>query len=699
MTADETPMSGGTRREEPDAGSGGTLREDPAADLGGTRREEPDSGADPNGGTRREDQEDSEDSDSAAATDFSFVNLPPELASRFNFVKELRAGAEGIVLVVREVATESLRVLKLYNPAVTPDDDALAALANALPEHVVPVLERGSVMGRSFEIQEYCENGSLRELLQRQVVVDVREVITEVASALEHIQEFALVHRDIKPENILVRSVDPLDLAIADFGLVRVVENGVRYTRAWGTPEYQPPEAADAVQAEVSPAWDWWSLGMIVAEIAGERSPFALPNGTFAPPSQIRNWIAQRPIDLSGVKDPRLTLLCRGLLTRDSETRWRADQVVAWLEGESPPVVDSVLVPVRPTRTVSFCGEEFADPIELAKAFQSNWNKALQDLFQVPDWVLIGELSAMLDEVEYEEALKLLQSQPTPQQVPVSFARLLIELDPWLQPIYNEVRVTPAGLEKAAIAAIPKPDGPIATTLDDIFATRVQQAWRTLDGCESGPRLRELWGEYYAAYSRGVLELMASGWKPLPEASSLARAWLLLVVVTDGASLKPLRDAVAMPISGSAEGAPWWRKLAGRQTDPPSLMLALLTRAEAEKETRQMAERLAAEEAARERAQPAPPGNAEAKQRDDRWFWVPGRGRERLLWLIIAAAAAFLPGPLRLYAHEMVHGWVHTLLAVTLFLPYYFCVLFLWWYALANAVFLFDGRLRSSARE
>jgi serine/threonine protein kinase len=77
--------------------------------------------------------------------------------------------------------------------------------------------------------------------------------VGELSTALSFAHGLGLVHRDLKPENVLVRTVAPLDLVLGDFGLARAVDASVRWTRAWGTPTYSPPELAGG---EVSPAWD-----------------------------------------------------------------------------------------------------------------------------------------------------------------------------------------------------------------------------------------------------------------------------------------------------------------------------------------------------------------------------------------------------------------------------------------------------------
>ena len=245
--------------------------------------------------------------------------LPPELADRFAVVEDLSSGVEADVAVVEGIDDGSRRVLKLYREGFSPDEKAVDRLVRADDwTHVVKIFEVGWSWGgeRFYEILEYCEQGSLRSLLVEGGRPALNDVVGQLAAALEfvHGPDVHVVHRDLKPENLFLRTLSPLELALGDFGVVRSVDGSVRWTMGWGTPEYAPPEFEGG---EVSAAWDWWSLGMIAAELAVGRHLFALPDGTMPDPRQIRSSLAQRPVDLSEVADARVRLLCQGLLTRD----------------------------------------------------------------------------------------------------------------------------------------------------------------------------------------------------------------------------------------------------------------------------------------------------------------------------------------------------------------------------------------------
>ena len=76
---------------------------------------------------------------------------------------------------------------------------------------------------------------------------------------------------------------------------------------------------------------------MMVAEAALGFHPLALPNGAMPADQVMLTELAQRDVPhLDLIEDDRVRLLCQGLLTRDADKRWRAQQVRAWQAGQTP---------------------------------------------------------------------------------------------------------------------------------------------------------------------------------------------------------------------------------------------------------------------------------------------------------------------------------------------------------------------------
>jgi len=553
------------------------------------------------------------------------VQLPAVFGGRFELVRELRHGGEGFVMVVRELDGGGLWVLKGYHHGFDLDMSSLEVLSgpDVDLDHVVRVIEFGELPdGTFYEIQEFCVAGSLREALDRGDRTDFETVASELASALGHVHALGIVHRDVKPENLLVRSLNPLDLVLTDFGLVRQMGGSVRRTTRAGTAEYSPPEGV-ATQVEISPAWDWWSLGMVLAELAAGAHPLALPDGSFPSADEMRSELAQRPVDLDGVADPRQRLLCAGLLVRDRRRRWGATEVAEWLAGGSPGVADSHPapdldgLPRSSDKTVLFRTQDIADPAALAAAFQAHSSEAMERLFQDPDPALVEETIALCLSTGRDEAAGLLRERPTGDDLARHFARLLVAIDAQLAPMFNGIDLTPAGLEAAARAAIEQGEQQVGSKLETVRRAQILRVWRHLPGMESAASIYAAWSEMHIELER-VLSM--PGVSLVESEAHQASAYLLLAAI-DTRHLDDLNRRLES-LDMSQTGAGWWETLRddGR-TAATAIAVLTYPRAVAENQQRQEDERqqqrLAAAQAAadQERAQRAQRNAAQERQR------------------------------------------------------------------------------------
>jgi hypothetical protein len=490
------------------------------------------------------------------------------------------AGAEADVVVAEELSSGRQVVLKLYRAGFAPDEEALARLAVASRgpgrDHLVEIIDYGRAQSGWFEVLEHCGHGSLRELMVSGRRPGVVEMAQEVSSALAfaHGPGLRVVHRDLKPENVLVRCPSPFDLVLGDFGVARAVDATLRITRAWGTPAYSPPEAE---AGEVSPAWDWWSLGMVIAELAGGRHPFELPDGTMADPRQIRGLLT-RPVDLSALADPRALLLCRGLLTRDRIQRWGADQVTDWLAGGSPGVATERSEAPARARQVLFTGSEHSSPANLAAAFCEHWAEALRALFQERDPTLVEETERLLRHHHLDEASRLLAAPLSAAELPRRFADLLAEMDPQLDPVYNDVRLSPAGLEAAALEVVSAGgDHPTARVLDEVRRFDILTLWRALPDMAHGPTTQRAWAGANQELEKAVASLNQHGYQPSTTDWALARAWLLACALNPAHHSAQLASLVESLGTVDAGRQGWWAALRAQGPSPPTLVLTLLT--------------------------------------------------------------------------------------------------------------------------
>ncbi|KAK3899719.1 kinase-like domain-containing protein, partial [Staphylotrichum tortipilum] len=171
-------------------------------------------------------------------------------------------------------------------------------------------------------IMELCPLGSLQAMIGNATVVFSRRMIAEmlqqVAGGLHYLHGKGVAHRDLKPGNILVRSLNPLSLALCDFGLAKqsVRDDGAMTTHC-GTRPFMAPEmwTAGRYTREV----DIWALGIVGAMLLRIAFPRLSPN---APHSQYPKLIRERVITMRNAdRDDEVVALVARMLAWDPRDR------------------------------------------------------------------------------------------------------------------------------------------------------------------------------------------------------------------------------------------------------------------------------------------------------------------------------------------------------------------------------------------
>jgi len=165
------------------------------------------------------------------------------------------------LMAARRFAEEARRAAGLDHPAI------------------VPVYDAGEDQGLSYLAMRLIDGSPLgHELSQQGPLAPARvvEVVTPVASALDHAHARGVVHRDVKPDNVLL---EPGRVWLADFGIAATVQTAGQYTTgAIGTAQYMAPEQAQP--GPIDGRADLYALGCVVYECLVGAPPF--PGTDFA---------------------------------------------------------------------------------------------------------------------------------------------------------------------------------------------------------------------------------------------------------------------------------------------------------------------------------------------------------------------------------------------------------------------------------
>ncbi|MFF4933912.1 protein kinase [Streptomyces griseofuscus] len=533
--------------------------------------------------------------------------VPPELADRFLLVAELsrvRRPAEAVVLRVRDLtarhgAPEIPLVLKWYHRLHAPGPDVeqeLRELAEEEAPHLERLLETGEAHGHPWHL--YWSHGE-EDLagyhddhpdgLRPEVV---QSLVSQLYEAVTALHERGVVHRDITPDNIMVqtRRADTADLVLIDFGAaVHRPDEAEEPRTDWrGKPLYLAPEAG-LLRQTVSEAGDWWSLGMVIAQLALGRHPV-----DFRRDEEVLAEIATHDPDLSGIGDRRTRRLCEGLLTRAPEKRWHAEQVGDWLDGKDPDVAPRTDERIygdeetrRAIRPFPFMGREFIGTDALALHLDQNHVSAARMLAAADDRARLVEWLGQFESVgdRSPEELCRLAALRTELERPPSVGtvvRLLNWLGPGLDVSWHGADLDVRGMRLLCQGARDGHADAVSLLRHLAEQPAVLTGLAQRPGGHGLDETGRAWRTLRAGWEPTVRELRGHEIGALPGAAAALRrtvavdAWLLQLAREPERTRSRLTDDILRRRAQLPERVPWFDALLDAREDDLRLLAAHL---------------------------------------------------------------------------------------------------------------------------
>ena len=197
--------------------------------------------------------------------------MAEKLIGRFEVIKELGRGAQGVVYLARDPRLDRMVAIKtLRSSSVAQNDNLLRearTVSNLQHPNIVPLYDLGSDSGAPYLVYAYIDGETVAQLLKRSGILtmaNAARIVVDVLDALANAHEQGIMHLDIKPANVMISSTG--QHLVMDFGIARSISQVPdKAGGITGTPQYMAPETISAKGAEFRS--DIFSAGMMLYEM------------------------------------------------------------------------------------------------------------------------------------------------------------------------------------------------------------------------------------------------------------------------------------------------------------------------------------------------------------------------------------------------------------------------------------------------
>lgn len=275
------------------------------------------------------------------------------VGKRYELLEEIGRGGMAVVYRARDVRLRRHVALKVLPPELAFRSEVrqrflreAQTAAQLSHPNIVPIFSVDEGDGLVWFAMGLVEGESLAARLHRESrppTAFVRQVLRDVADALEYAHARGVIHRDVKPDNILIDRETGRAM-VTDFGIARAAEAGTRLTMtgiAVGTPTYMSPEQAMG-ERDVDARSDLYSLAVVGYQMLAGEVPFQASTTA----AMLMKHVSDRPRPLHEIRPElpeNLVTAIERALEKSPERRWSSAR-------EMRDVLDGVM-PAAPAQS------------------------------------------------------------------------------------------------------------------------------------------------------------------------------------------------------------------------------------------------------------------------------------------------------------------------------------------------------------
>lgn len=175
------------------------------------------------------------------------------------------------VFAVKSIKLDKFRIVPKLHEFTINEVQTLSRINNP---NIVKFVEMLRTSNNVYLIYEYCNNGTLDELIKHRKYLPEREalsILAQLLNAFRTLQQENILHRDVKPSNILIN--DGSMIKLADFGFCKTLLSQQELTNTMvGSPIYMAPEVLKG--GSYNTKADVWSLGIVLFEMLYGYCPY-----------------------------------------------------------------------------------------------------------------------------------------------------------------------------------------------------------------------------------------------------------------------------------------------------------------------------------------------------------------------------------------------------------------------------------------